>query len=153
MNFTQFNNDLKKYQPEEIVFVGLGNEQRGDDAAGLFFVDRLQNRPEFKNAHFLQAGVSPENYLQQILSFRAGIIVFIDASRWGGAPGEIAWLTTNIIERVGISTHAFSITMVEDYLKAHQQLEFKYLGIEPMSTVFGEGLSKQVKNSLEKFFG
>ncbi len=153
MNFTQFKRDLRNYKPEDIVFVGLGNEQRGDDAVGLLFVDRLQNRTEYKNAHFLQAGVSPENYLQKILSFRAEIIVFIDASRWGGLPGEIAWLTTSAIERVRISTHAFSIKMVEDFLEAHQHLEFKYLGIEPMSTAFGEQISEQVKVSLDEFFG
>ena len=152
MNFSDFKNELSEFPWHDIVFVGLGNELRGDDGAGLYFIDLLQGQSGSAQSHFIKAGANPENYLEQILACRSRAVVFIDAARFGGQPGEVRWLEPSAIDTLRISTHAFSIKMVEAYLQANQNLEYKYLGIEPRSTEFGKGLSCELKSALQRFF-
>jgi len=64
MNFMHLTDELSKYYTDKIVFVGLGNELREDDGAGLEFVERLKSEKEFNKSHFIIVGRNPENYLQ-----------------------------------------------------------------------------------------
>jgi hydrogenase 3 maturation protease len=152
MNLHDFENALRDYPVNKIVFIGLGNPLRGDDAAGLIFLNRLHALNQFKEAYFIEVGTNPENYLQQIVNCPASLVVFIDTSKWGGQPGEITWLPSDKIETIAISTHAFSIKMVEEYLQSERQFDFRYLVIEPEQMDMGESLSKSVSKSLDKFF-
>ncbi len=47
----------------------------------------------------------------------AYVVVFIDAARSGAKPGTIGWIDPGKIDSVNISTHAFSIRMVEEFLR------------------------------------
>jgi len=152
MNLHDFEYGLKDYPINKIAFIGLGNPLRGDDAAGLIFLNRLQASNQFKEAYFIEAETNPENYLQQIVDCPASLIVFIDASRWGGQPGETTWLSSDKIATIAISTHAFSIKMVEEYLLSERQFDFRYLVIEPEQMEIVEGLSESVSKSLDTFF-
>jgi hydrogenase maturation protease len=151
MNFSAFKEALH-YPPEEIVFVGLGNMARGDDAAGLLFLRKLKKRNEFLASHFVEAGTNPENYLQKILDFTPRLVVFIDAAHCGRSFSDMFWIETDALDTAAISTHAFSIRMIEEYLKANAPLEVKYFGIQPEITAPGSPLSAAVKQSLEHFF-
>jgi len=153
MNFTTFSSALSQYRPNEIVFVGLGNEYRGDDAAGLIFFDRLRESQHFDFSHFVLARTNPENHLEEILSYKPKLVVFIDAARFGGKPGEMQWLEPETVRQVKISTHAFSMDMVEYYLNAQHPMKFKYLGIQPLATEPHEPLSKVVEEKFNEFFG
>lgn len=152
MNFKDFLKDLSLFKPGDIIFVGLGNEHCGDDAAGLIFIDKLKDFPDFAGSCFISARTNPENYLQKILDSKGNVIVFIDAARFGGKAGEISWIDPHDIERLSISTHAFSLKMVEQYLRNHRQFDFKYLGIEPLTTNIGDHLSSQVLTQMAVFF-
>ncbi len=152
MNFENFVEVLSPYLPEKIVFVGLGNELRGDDAAGLLFLERLKVKPEFCKSNFIKAGTNPENYLQKILDYGAEIVVFIDAARSGAKPGTIGWIDPGKIDSVNISTHAFSIKMVEEFLDKYHPFKFMYLGIEPLTTKLGENVSSEILESIDNFF-
>lgn len=152
MNFTIFIKSLSQWQPCSIVFAGLGNENRGDDAAGLIFCNRLKKTGSFKGAHFVLAGTNPENHLDEIIGYSPELVVFIDAARFGGKPGDIKWLESADIKRNRISTHAFSMEMVEKYLFAHQPMQFKYLGIEPLATEPYSEISPQVLAAVDNFF-
>jgi len=112
MNFMDLQNDLSRYKPGRIVIVGLGNPQRGDDAAGLALLQQF-NRFSLPGTLLIAAGTTPENCLQQILSADPNLVVFLDACRFGGDPGDIRWLDPGEIEDAGISTHAYSITVIE----------------------------------------
>lgn len=152
MNFDEFCAAFTEFKNEEIVFVGLGNRWRGDDGVGLLLVEQLQLSPRLAGAHFILAGTNPENHLQQILDCHARLVIFIDASRFEGTPGQMSWCTSEQIDSIGLSTHAFSIKLVEQYLRTEQSLEFKYLLIQPELTSFGENLSKSLYQSLQKFW-
>jgi hydrogenase 3 maturation protease len=152
MNFTLLTDELSKYEKDRIVFVGLGNELREDDGAGLELVERIKSKKEFHKSHFIIAGRNPENHLQAILNYHPLIVIFIDAAEWNGNPGEIKKFNEAEISQTDFSTHTFSIKMIKEYLLNHQQMNFMFLGIQPLSTSFRQGLSDLVKIKLEAFF-
>lgn len=151
MNFNEFR-DALPFPAEEIVFVGLGNSARGDDAAGLLFLRELKKTPDFTTGHFIEAGTNPENYLQKILDYFPRLVVFIDTARCGRPAGGMFWIDTADLDTAAISTHAFSIRMIEEYLKAHAPLQVKYFGIQPETTSPCSPVSACVKQSLDQFF-
>lgn len=148
----QLTDELAVYERVRIVFVGLGNEMRGDDAGGLVFIEMLRQRKEFFKSHFIIAGRNPENHLQSILDCNPQIVIFIDAAEWNGEPGEIKILNDNEISHSEFSTHTFSIMMIKDFLLQNQQMDFMFLGIQPHITDLKEGLSDRVKAKINDFF-
>ena len=144
--------ELSKYDKDRIVFVGLGNELREDDGAGLELVKRLKSKKEFQQSHFIIAGRNPENHLQAILDYNPQIVIFIDAAEWNGKSGEIKKFNEDEISHTAFSTHTFSIKMIQEFLLNHLQMDFMFLGIQPLSTSFRQGLSDIVKNKIEAFF-
>lgn len=152
MNFKEFRVSLTDRRPDQMAFVGLGNPYRGDDAAGLILFDRLRSSPDLAGARFIRAEASPENHLQEILDGGAGLVVFIDAARFGGRPGDIAWIDEDRIDPAGISTHAFSLRAVTGFLRLHRPFAFKALAVQPASTAFGADLSPAVRRGVEAFF-
>jgi len=153
MNFTDLQIDLRDYLDELITFVGLGNRLRGDDAAGLELLDLIEKSGVFPGAYYVSAGTNPENYLEQILSAKPGLVIFLDACDLGNDPGAIRWLNNDEIETAGISTHAFSITMIEKYLNLERETECRYLAVQPGSINAGSGLSTETRLGLQRFFG
>jgi hydrogenase 3 maturation protease len=152
MNFTHLTNELSIYQQDRIVFVGLGNEQREDDGAGLELVERLKSKKEFRKSQFIKAGRNPENYLQTILNCNPDIVVFIDAAEWNGSSGDVKIFNDEEIDQTEFSTHTFSIKMIKDYLLNQQPMNFMFIGIQPLRTNYNQGLSEPVQIAIEKFF-
>ena len=151
MNFTDFQADLLGYPEEDIVFVGLGNRMRGDDAAGLELLDMIKKSGFFTGSTFISAGTNPENYLQQILAAQPKLVVFLDACDFRDRPGEIRWLDYDEIEKAGISTHAYSMTMIERYLNLERTTECRYLAIQPGFLDEENGLSSETRQGLLRF--
>jgi len=152
MNFEEFRVSLAGRRPDQMALVGLGNPYRGDDAAGLILFDRLKNSPALMGARFIRAEANPENHLQEILDGGAGLVVFIDAARFGGRPGEIVWVEEDRIDSASVSTHAFSLRAVIDFLRLHRPFGFKVLAIQSGATGFGAALSPAVRLGVETFF-
>ncbi len=144
--------ELSNYDKERIVFVGLGNEYRGDDAAGIEFVKRIKLRKEFQKSHFILAGRNPENYLEQIISYKPKLVVFVDAVYSSSNPGDVKFFTEKEIEETDFSTHAFSIKMIRDYLLNVRKMDFLFIGIQPLSTNLNEKISETLKSKLDEFF-
>jgi len=152
MNFEDFLVSLADRRPDQMAFIGLGNPYRGDDASGLILFDRLKNSPALMGAQFIRAEANPENHLQEILDGGAGLVVFIDAARFGGRPGEIVWVDEDRIDSACVSTHAFSLRAVTGFLRLHQPFVVKVLAIQPGAAGFGATLSSAVRFGVEAFF-
>lgn len=144
--------ELSNYDKEGIVFVGLGNENRGDDGAGIGFVERLKSKKEFQKSRFIIAGRNPENHLETILNYKPQVVVFVDAAHSNIEPGSVKFFTEKEISQTDFSTHAFSISIVKNYLLKNQQMDFIFIGIQPLSTSLNEGLSQTIKSKLDEFF-
>ena len=152
MNFTHLTDRLSKYRNDKIVFVGLGNELRGDDLAGLVFIDTLKTKTVFNKSKFIIAGKNPENYLQEILGSNPEAVVFIDAADWGGEPGDISFLEADSIASGDFSTHAYSIKLLEQFLSLNMPMDFVYIGIQSKTTALGKEMSSQVNHAIKEFF-
>ncbi|MGE5351401.1 MAG: hydrogenase maturation protease [Acidobacteriota bacterium] len=152
MNFEEFTGGLKRFIPEKIVFVALGNVYRGDDRAGLLFLYALMRKEQFKNSRFINAGINPENYLSQILFHEPSAVVFIDSVRGNNNPGIIEWIEENKMDSLQISTHAFSIRLIAEYLQKSMPVEVKFLGISMGPATFGQEISQAAIDSIKKFF-
>ena len=152
MNFTQLTDRLSKYNSNKIAFVGLGNELRGDDLAGLVFIEVLKTKTVFSKSKFIVAGKNPENYLHEILESNPEVVVFIDAADWGGECGEISLLEPDSLANIDFSTHAYSIKLIEKFLSLNKQMDFVYIGIQPKTTDFGKEMSLQINHAIKKFF-
>ncbi|MGE5400186.1 MAG: hydrogenase maturation protease [Ignavibacteriales bacterium] len=152
MNFKDFRTELSIYRPEEIVFVGLGNLYRGDDSAGLVFLDKLKTRAEFMDSNFIYAQTNPENHLNEILSFHTSAVIFIDAFMPGNEKDCITWLNEEQIDKIGISTHSFSLSLIARYLRLNKQVAIRFLGISIKSNKFGDTISHSTLEFIDGFF-
>jgi hydrogenase 3 maturation protease len=152
MYLSDLKNRLSIYDSSEVVFIGLGNELRGDDWAGIYLLRKLKASGCFKGAHFIEAGISPENYVTNVLDLSPAVIVFIDASRCGSTPGEIKFIDPADVEMSGFSTHSYSIKLIEKFFMYCQDIKFVYIGIVPLQMNMGKGLSFPVIDSIKKMF-
>jgi hydrogenase 3 maturation protease len=152
MNLEDFISELKNYRHDNIVFIGLGNEQRNDDAAGLLFLRLLVRTMIFERASFIEAERNPENYLEIILRYEPEAVVFIDAADWAGFPGEIKWLQSDDPSIEGFSTHTFSVKLIAQYLSAFKPIDFYYLGIQAADLGLGNSVTNEIKESFIDFF-
>lgn len=152
MNFTHLTDELANYHKEGIVFVGLGNSYRGDDGAGIQFIERLKSKKEFRKSQFIIAERNPENHLETILNYKPQVVVFVDAAHSNIEPGCVKFFTEEEIEHTDFSTHAFSIDIVKKYLLKNQKMDFIFIGIQPLSTSQEERISQTVKSKLDEFF-
>lgn len=152
MNFDDFINNLKAFPLSKVVFVGLGNEYRGNDAAGLVFFNRLKTKEPLKDSHFIYAGTNPENYLTEILLQEPSAVIFIDSVHDKDNSGSIKWIGDEQIDTLQISTHAFSIKLIGEYFKSYMPMEVRVLGISVNSNNFMQKISDNIMDSINKFF-
>ncbi len=152
MNFTKMKTLWADLDPGHIAFMGIGNRYRGDDAAGLEWVHCLEKQSELAQALFIVAETTPENYLQKIIEACPRLLILLDAAQWGGRPGELKRFSPSEINTFSFSTHAYSILLIEKYLKAHIPIQIEYLGIQPLDTSLNEHLSTDVARALDSFF-
>ena len=152
MNFNDLRKTLAVYNSNRIIFVGLGNPDCGDDNASQLLLNKLMHYEEFKKSKFIFAGTNPENYLQKIADKEPLAVVFIDAAHFQDKPGTVKFLEAKHLKSSDFSTHAFSISLIADYLTYEKPCAIYYLGIQPENTGVGQSLSDSVKAGLKHFF-
>lgn len=118
-------------QPPRLVIIGVGQALRGDDGVGSALARQLAGRLAADALLILDAGHAPENFLGPVVRFQPDAVLFLDAARGGGAPGDIVWLRPAEADGRGGSTHALSLEMLADYLTAETGAVIRVLGIEP----------------------
>ena len=137
---------LKDLSTKKALLVGLGNEMRGDDGAGIYLVKEFSRDFFFPNWRFQIVGSSPENFLNKFCEEE--LIVFVDACHHGGKIGEIKFINPQELKGCGF-THSFS-PLIFEYLQKKGK-KVMLLGIQPKTTEFGKGLSKEVKKEMDSF--
>ncbi|MBD3277109.1 MAG: hydrogenase maturation protease, partial [Candidatus Aegiribacteria sp.] len=68
-----------------VVFVGIGNLLKGDDALGPKLVEELAS----KGLKTVDAGTTPENYIGKVASMEPDTVVLIDAVHLDSKPGSV----------------------------------------------------------------
>ena len=119
---------LGEHLAGRVCLVGIGNRLAGDDGAGSAVAERLAGRVA---ARIIDAGIAPENHLEPIVRDEPDTIVLVDAVDFGGEPGSVRMLDPGALSAGGLSTHATSLGMVHDYLRARSPARAVILGIQP----------------------
>ncbi|MEE8340114.1 MAG: hydrogenase maturation protease [Xanthomonadales bacterium] len=119
---------------------------RRSTGSGSVLVEALQACPEFDA---IDAGFVPENFLEVIAGKKPDRILFIDATDFGGVPGQVRLLFPDEVAPSGLSTHAGSLKMLAEYLQARTQAQVALLAIQPADTTAGEELSPEISHTVK----
>lgn len=128
-----------------VCVLGVGNRYRCDDGAGSLVAERLGGRT---GALTIDAGAVPENYLEKVARSRPDTILILEAVDFGGAAGEIRILDPGSIAPSGLSTHALSLQMAAEFLKARTRARLVVLAIQPANVGYGTELSDAVTRAV-----
>ena len=136
----------------KIIIMGIGNRLRKDDGIGPFIIEKL--RKKIKEKILIDAGETPENYLEFIISKKPEELIIIDAADFGEIPGKWRVFTEEDIRREKIrsfSTHSIPLSLWIELLKRElPNLKVKLIGIQPQETDFGEGISDILKKKVKE---
>jgi hydrogenase 3 maturation protease len=138
--------NLKKLllqKDKKILFVGIGNLLKTDDAVGVYISSNIKNSP---TVSALTVEVSIENYIGKINSLNPDILILIDCIDMKSNPGTHKLISISKIEDLTFNTHNISLKRLSDFFKMPVYL----LGIQPERINFGENMSYLVKEEAKK---
>jgi hydrogenase 3 maturation protease len=139
--------------PPRIAIVGIGNEYRSDDAAGILIARALSQREYGANAdHILicEADHAPENVTGELRRFSPTLVLLIDAAEMSKAPGTVEWIREEDIDGMSASTHSLPLSMLSLYLRMELNCKVSLLGIQPKSNEVGETVSEEVLQAIDE---
>ncbi len=123
---------------ESCIFIGLGNEFRGDDAAGLMVARKLaaQGIAALEGGRSLLEAL----YSQDCSTFNR--LLLIDAANLGLPPGHLLVLRQDEITEKGLSTHENNLDLALNFFRSENpDGEVLFLGIQFASMEMTEGLT------------
>jgi len=140
-----------------IAVLGIGNDLRGDDAAGVLCVreagkvwglSREAMTASGRSILLIDGGDAPESQTGPLRTFRPDLVILIDAARGGGPPGMVFRVEPDRISDEDVSTHRISLAMLVRYLEKSLETRVLFLGIEPASTEGQARVSPAVRTSV-----
>ncbi|HSB69195.1 MAG TPA: hydrogenase 3 maturation endopeptidase HyCI [Candidatus Methylomirabilis sp.] len=141
-----------------MVLVGIGQELRGDDGAGLEVARSLLRRqrrhpgkgPESgaPALHVVEGGPAPENCTGLIRRFAPDLVLLVDAADMEEAPGTIRWLDCEDTTGWSASTHGLPPYMFTRYLLAECRCAVALIGIQILQNSIGAPLSPAVERAV-----
>ncbi len=138
---------------DKLAILGIGNEDNGDDAVGLYVLMSLQlaNVPDWVTNFYCER--VPEHFLGKIAKLSPNRILLLDAADMKEIPGAIAIFSKELVSKgFQLSTHTLSVTMLEEFLKPDiPDLVTLYVGIQPKSMVFQTPLSDECTKAADEF--
>jgi hydrogenase 3 maturation protease len=137
-----------------MAVLGVGQELRGDDAAGVEVARMLEERiPPSGRLNVIPAGPAPENFTGVLRRLHPAFILIVDGGELGLPPGSIRWLELEETQGVTFSTHALPPYLYGSYLAAELSCQVALLCIQLGGMEVGEPLSRPVQQSVEKVVG
>jgi hydrogenase 3 maturation protease len=136
-----------------VAILGLGSEEWGDDAAGLWvarYLGRRQQASPSEELNVIEAGSMPENFAGPLRRFSPDLVLLIDATRGGPEAGKIRWIEASEIGGVSASTHGLPLSVQAEYLRLELGCQVGLIGIEGESFNFGEPLSPSVRRAVHR---
>jgi hydrogenase 3 maturation protease len=136
--------------PLRLAILGVGQELRGDDAAGMLLVRGLAERlPQSENILLVEAGPTPESFTGKLRRFRPDLVILADIAWMEAQPGAVRWLTPDDAEGVSAFTHTMPLSVVAKYMASEIGCEVKILAIQPVQTEFATPVSGAVAGAIQ----
>jgi hydrogenase 3 maturation protease len=132
--------------PDQIVFVGVGNRMLGDDGVGPALLDLLIGNV----SHAVDTGVTPEEYTGVIRRLNPSVIVFLDAADFGAEPGQMKIIMAEEVSKVRISIHKISLEILMEYLKSETGADVFIIGIQPAEISHSSTLSPSASQGVRE---
>src|SRR5690242_13669932 len=88
-------------KPARIAILGVGNQFRSDDGAGVLIARALSEREGAQASDHLlviEAGHAPENTTGELRKFAPELVLIIDAADMGVEPGSVQWIPEESID-------------------------------------------------------
>lgn len=127
------------------MLLGVGNRVSRDDGAGPFLAERLAGT----DWTAIDCGTSLENVGRIVARERPDLLVIADAARMGLDPGEVRRIPRPSADRMLATTHGLPLGFFLDRLES-AAAEIVLVGIEPADLSFGEGLSTEVREAVDR---
>jgi hydrogenase 3 maturation protease len=141
--------DIKERLKGIVTIIGIGNIMRGDDGFGPKLIESLKKRDT--KANLFDCGTVPENYIFPILTTSCDTVILVDAADLKTEPGSMKVLTLGELSGAGLSTHNASIRLFTDLLMTGKEdLNIFAVTVQPKSIAFGESLSPQIKEGVDR---
>jgi hydrogenase 3 maturation protease len=139
---------LKVLSSAPVLWLGLGNTDAGDDAAGVRLAESLQSR----NIPAVETpGLHPERWIAHAQIPQGGHVIFLDAADFDAQPGAVALFDVAQIHArfPQISTHRIALSTLARILLDRGAGGVWLLGIQPASLRLGQALSPAVQFTVE----
>ncbi|MDP3730588.1 MAG: hydrogenase 3 maturation endopeptidase HyCI [Candidatus Omnitrophota bacterium] len=143
------SSDIKERLKGVVTIIGIGNIMRGDDGFGPKLIESLKKKNT--KANLFDCGTVPENYIFPILNTSCDTVILVDAADLKSEPGSMKILMLGELSGAGLSTHNASIRLFTDLLMTGKDdLNIFAVTIQPESIEFGEALSPEAKEGVDK---
>lgn len=136
--------------PKEFIrtlIVTVGNCFRADDGVGPYIASCLRQSLRLS---VIDAGFTPENIIDDVIKLFAQRIIFIDAADFDGVPGELRLIDSEHIPETSLSTHSMPLPVVSRILYEDTKAQIYFIGIQPKSVEYRQGLSGEVKSAADE---
>ena len=142
--------DEELTRADRVAILGVGNERKGDDAAGVLCVALIRRmltavRPDVL---IINGGAAPENETGHIRKYKPSHVLVIDAGLGGHAPGTIFVVDPKAVSVDDLSTHHLPLSLLLRYLEVSLECRVICLAIEPRLIAMDHGLSNEVKRGV-----
>ena len=153
---------LAKSPRPRVAILGIGNELRGDDAAGVIVARELQSivgatlagRPVGQArdlpVRIIDAGAAPEAFTGQLRRFAPGLVIMIDAAQLDEPPGTIRAIEWQDALGLSASTHTLPLNVIAQYLVRELNCEVIILGLQAAANEFDTPLSPALRRAVDE---
>ncbi len=129
---------LKGLKDKSILFVGIGNALKSDDAVGIFICRNIKETAH-KKVLIVESGI--EKFVGKINSLAPDILILVDCTDFGEEPGFVKLVPVAEILDHTLHTHTISVRRISEFF----EMPTFILGIQPQRVGFGEIISKPVQ--------
>ncbi len=126
---------------KKIIFLGIGEDKLRDDGVGPYIITQLIENTK-SNVRYINARITPEERMDDIISFSPTDIVMIDTCTLNKPPGTIAILEKDdIMKYIPISSHTIPIPIFINILENKlSDVKVFMIGIVPKNIELSEPL-------------
>jgi hydrogenase 3 maturation protease len=143
---------LGKAEPAlRLAILGIGQELRGDDAAGPLLVRALAERlPKSDALLILDAGPSPESFTAPLRRFQPDLVILVDIAWMEAPPGTVRWLSPQDAGGVSALTHSLPLHVIAGYLTSELGCPVQILAIQPRTVDFAAPTSPEITTAIQR---
>lgn len=126
-----------------ILFAGIGNRLKSDDAIGIIICENLIETDR-KKVLIVESGI--EKFVGKINSIAPDILLLVDCTDFNEKPGFVKLIPIEEVLDHTMHTHTISVRRISEFF----EMPTFILGIQPEFVGFGEDVSLRVLESADK---